>query len=221
MKRIHIIFTSCLLLSIQQSIASDPVSLMNAATSNLVAAQSSLTAILGLPPVVNPQVPNQPAAGFTSSTYKNTTSLPIIISLTVSNIVTQQNIASGGMYTNWSNPTEKIAVGVHADLSAVFTSYNPAASYAINVVNNEIELAQTSDKGKTLINNSGWPMLLSFGLSDKKAEYTSLETGHRYQPDSKTVNITIIPMISDTTNSAAALKPSSSILNKSGQLAIA
>src|SRR3989339_195336 len=151
--------------------------------------------------------------------YKNNTTLPIIITMTTNTMnVTMQKVAPGAVYVSQvMDPTTEIQVCAHTSLSAIFAAYDPAIAYNITInANNALELTPaTTQTEKTIINTSGYPMLIHVQNSDKTTnDDIVLEPGMFYNPSEKIVygtNIMIIPMISNYNDKNANVVKSASI----------
>ena len=213
MKLQKIIFVQLLALA-SACYASDPATLERKRQS-LVSAQSALSLALGQ----GPELPLP--ANMQAFTYKNSTSIPIIISLAANDgVIARQQIAPSATYTQNFIPTSQVAIEVHANLSPMYAIFTQAAAYALTInAQADLELNKTAETGSVIVNNSGWPMIISFGYKNNDSDETTLGIGQRYTPPAGSINITVIPMINDIGNPAAVVK-SCTVANNNGQLAL-
>ncbi len=155
----------------------------------------------------------------TTCNYTNATTIPLILTITVGDDVYSQQIAPKAIYTQAIDPSENVIINVHANISGIATSYNPALSYDLTIVQNELSLAPNSDKNKTLTNDTGWPMLVTAITSSNAKSEMILDDGEYYELANTTVSVMITPLITNQMNTAAPAK-SCSITSKNGQLVL-
>jgi hypothetical protein len=190
---------------------------LNTAFTNLTTAQNTLSSLLYVEgeDEENENIDNRP-----SFTYTNSTNIPLIIGVITDTKINTQQLAPNQIYTQKFDATAEVAVQVHADLSPIRQLYNPSVNYSL-IVNEQgnLTLSQTGDK--KLVNNSGWPMLITATLADEEATkvYKILDINASFTPPTTTNYIMIIPMITNNTKDEAKVK-SYSISNNNGQLKI-
>ena len=191
--------------------ASDAGTLLSV-TQNLQNKQSLVT---GLPPA-NSNVPVVTNATLLS--YKNTTTIPVVLSVTADGLTNNQQIAPGASYSQNVLAVSKVGLQVHAYLSPIFVAnYTQAAAYSIDIKQGYLALSQTAATGATLVNNSSWPVIVSFGYANNSSEETILQPAQRLTPPAATINVTIIPDIDDVVQAISSGK-SCTIVNNKGSL---
>ena len=156
--------------------------------------------------------------------YKNASTVSVIIALTAGNNVAIQKLAPNVTYI--SKPMDSATQGTinaHANISALFAAYNPAMGYTMSIDANNMIALTPNATNKMITNNTGWPMLLHLQNTDKVAcEDIILLSGSNYASSDKikaATHIMVVPMIPNYNSTAAVLK-SGSITNSKGQLAL-
>jgi hypothetical protein len=187
--------------------ASDPTALLNK-TNALNAAKNALSAVLGTGGTDNNGTP-PPTADQIALVHKNSTTIPVVISMALGDVVVRQSVLAGGTYSQNAYPKDMIGFGVHADLSPLFANYDPQATYNI-VINANGDLAlQRQDAGTTvpfIINKTGWQMALNFDLKDNDSDATILSNDQRYTHKKDALSVTITPLIEDVGQPVAVAK---------------
>lgn len=178
-----------------------------------------------------------PLGTTTTYSYKNSTNIPLVVTITINNIEFQEQVAAGNNFTQTINPStpaarqlflsknnfsipfsSMVSVKAHANLSPVASQLNNGASYSITVANNKLVCTQTSSTGNAIINNSGWPMLVNFTNNHNDfIEQIALDNGNSYQPNNNPTHYLITPLIKDTATSLSSAT-TFSITNNKGEL---
>jgi len=156
----------------------------------------------------------------TPYTFTNSTTIPLIIAITIDEITNTQNVAPSAVYTQNISPSSSISVEAHANLSAISQTCNPAATYSIVLnTNDELTLTQTAATGNSIVNNSGWPMLITLTLPNDAFAYATISNGSSYKPNTTATNILVIPSILNSNAESSSAK-SCAITNSNGELAL-
>lgn len=158
-------------------------------------------------------------------TYKNSTTIPLIVTITTANSMKEnQQLIPGATYSKQIVPLSAMTIEAHANISPIYSAYNAAASYSITIgANNKLTLTQTSATGSILINKSGWPMLIGVTtLSATTAPiFATLADKSQIQPNAGVNSIMIIPtVINNISGDSAGTTKSCNIVHSSGQLAV-
>lgn len=164
----------------------------------------------------------------TTATYSfnNSTTVPILLEIILDNKKISQNIAAGDSFTQSATSSiQTTKVEAHANISGLYSVYNPTYSYELTINNNQIVLTQTTnaDKVPSITNNTGWPMLLCSITSTNDKMYTTLSSDPKAKnyPKSNVVAIQVTPSISNYSEALPQGKSSCTISNNAGQLAMA
>ena len=193
--------------------ANDLATRMSNQIQPLIDAQSALSLALGgnLEPSNAKTVP---------CTYKNTTAIPVVVTLSIDGVTSRQQINPGAVYTQNINPAAQVSVDAHANLSPLSMMVTPGASYAL-AINDQADLALTvtGPTGSAIVNNSGWHMMISYDLSNNTSNKTILTVNQTGTLPDNSINITVTPMTINTASPVAAAQ-SCSIQNNNGMLAI-
>ncbi len=176
-----------------------------------------------------------------SYSYKNSTTIPVMLALTIDNKTTNiEKLLPGGEYLSEPmNTRTEAAVTVHANISPIFANYNPDMGYSITMdSNNLISLVPNQNSNKTIINNTSFPMMIYIqkddskdfdsGILSPKESYNQFQSlknsmftrnralSNANQPES-TMHIMVIPMIANYQSKVDTIK-SCSIVNQQGSL---
>ncbi len=203
--------------------ASDATTLATV-TQNLANAQSALSAVLS-----NSNGGNSSNGSNTTTTsgslqsfvYKNSTNVPVVISITQNNMIVRQEVLANGTYTNAALASDKVGIAIHADLSPIFIAqYNPVYAYDL-IINTQGALAlnQTATSGAVIVNKTGWKIALSFDLANNNSDETILGIGQRYTPNTSALKLTISPLIDDQ-GMPMALAKGLNISNDNGKFSL-
>lgn len=198
--------------------ASDPATLANK-TSALNAAKNALSSALGLQGN-DSNGQTEPLADQVAFVHKNSTNIPVVISMALGDVIVRQTILAGGTYSQNAYPKDMIGFGVHADLSPLFANYNATASYDIVInANGDLELKTVDVKDGVITNKTGWQMALSFDLRNNDSDETIVNNTQRYTHKKDALNITITPLIEDVGQPVAVAK-AWTISNENGELVL-
>lgn len=166
---------------------------------------------------------SSPSTPVTSAyTYKNSTTIPLIVTITTANSMKDnQQIIPGASYSKQVIPLSAISVEAHANISPIYCAYNASASYSLTIgTNNKLVLTQTSATDSTLTNNSGWPMLVrAIASSESEPTVVALDDKGQIQPTG--TNIMIMPaVVNNMSTDSTGATTSCNIVNTNGQLEI-